>query len=191
MPFATLVGEASDGMEAYQLIISARPDIAIMDIEMPILSGLDVCKKVMSEKHTTKFILLTMHKSKHFFDDAMASGVDGYLLKDSAGQELIQCISSVQAGKKYISDNISTFLTDHIALVNSAQLQMIKTLLTPTEKVVLKLISEGKTSTEISTMLFISSNTVDNHRANINKKLKLDGGKNALLKFAMEYKGFI
>ncbi len=191
MPFATLVGEAADGIEAYQLIIGNRPDIAILDIEMPLLTGLDVCKKVMSEKSETKFILLTMHKSRVFFEDAMSTAVSGYLLKDSAGQELIECIETVMAGKKYISQNIASYLTDHLAVANSDQLQMVKALLTPTEKVILKLISEGKTSAEISTVLFVSPHTVENHRGNINKKLRLDGEKNALLKFAMEHKGFL
>ena len=191
IPFTSIVGEASDGMEAYQLIISTLPDIAIMDIEMPLLSGLDVCRKVMNEKHHTKFILLTMHKEKHFFKDAMESGVDGYLLKDSASQELIKCVETVISGKKYVSPNIESFLTEHLAQVGSASLHLIKNALTPTEKVILKLIADGKTSNEIAALLFISPNTVENHRANINKKLKLDGGKNALLKFAFENRNFL
>lgn len=191
IPFTTVIGEASDGMEAYQLIISTLPDIAIMDIEMPLLSGLDVCRKIMNEKHHTKFILLTMHKEKHFFTEAMENGVDGYLLKDSASQELIKCVETVIKGKKYISPNIEFFLTEHLAQIGSVALQLIKSVLTPTEKVILKLVSDGKTSNEIATLLFISPNTVENHRANINKKLKLDGGKNALLKFAFEHRNFL
>ncbi len=191
IPFTSVIGEVSDGMEAYQLIISTLPDIAIMDIEMPLLSGLDVCRKVMNEKHKTKFILLTMHKEKHFFADAMESGVDGYLLKDSASQELIKCVEAVMCGKKYVSSNIESFLTEHLAQVGSETLQLIKSALTPTEKVILKLVADGKTSNEIAALLFISPNTVENHRANINKKLKLDGGKNALLKFAFEHKNFL
>jgi len=191
IPFTSIIGEASDGMEAYQLIISLLPDIAIMDIEMPLLSGLDVCRKVMNEKHHTKFILLTMHKEKHFFIDAMESGVDGYMLKDSASQELVKCVETVIAGKKYVSPNIEFFLTEHLAQISSEALQLIKSVLTPTEKVILKLVANGKTSNEIAALLFVSPNTVENHRANINKKLKLDGGKNALLKFAFEHKSFL
>jgi DNA-binding NarL/FixJ family response regulator len=191
MPDVSIIGEASDGMEAYQLIISSLPDIAILDIQMPLLSGLDVCRKVLNEKNNTKFILLTMHREKHFFADAMDNGVDGYLLKDSAGQELITCIKHINNGKKYVSHNIESYLTEHLAHSGSTILQNIKTLLTPTEKVILKLIAEGKTSSEIASLLFVSANTVENHRANINKKLQLDGGKNALLKFAMEHKLYL
>jgi DNA-binding NarL/FixJ family response regulator len=191
IPFISIVGEASDGMEAYQLIISKLPDIAIMDIEMPLLSGLDVCRKIMNEKHSTKFILLTMHKEKHFFTEAMENGVDGYLLKDSASLELIKCVEMVTSGKKYVSPNIDSFLTEHLAYAGSDIAQQIKASLTPTEKVILKLVADGKTSIEIASLLFVSPNTVENHRANINRKLKLDGGKNALLKFAFEHRNFL
>ncbi len=71
IPFVEWKGEATNGMEAYQLILATQPDIAILDLEMPLLNGLDVCKKILSEKQATKFIILTMHKEKHFFDDAM------------------------------------------------------------------------------------------------------------------------
>jgi DNA-binding NarL/FixJ family response regulator len=132
-----------------------------------------------------------MHKEKHFFTDAMESGVDGYLLKDSASQELVKCVETVINGKKYVSPNIESFLTEHLAQVGSEAIRLIKSVLTPTEKVILKLVAEGKTSNEIATLLFVSPNTIENHRANINKKLKLDGGKNALLKFAFEHKNFL
>jgi DNA-binding NarL/FixJ family response regulator len=191
IPNTILVGEATNGMEAYQLILSTLPDIAILDIEMPILNGLDVCRKVMDEKNHTKFILITMHKEKHYFEDAMDAGVSGYLLKDSAGIELINCIRAITFGKKYISENIESYLTHHLANESSYDLIMVKKLLTPTEKVILKLISEGNTSNEIGSLLFVSPNTIENHRSNMNKKLKLDGEKNALLKFALEHKGFL
>ena len=189
--FTDIIGEASDGMEAYQMIISKFPDIAILDIEMPLLSGLDVCRKVKKEKCQSKFILLTMHKEKDYFVDAMECGVDGYLLKDSAGQELINCLKAIKEGKKYVSENIEFYLTEHLAQVNSEELKLIKTVLTPTEKVVLKLISEGKATSDIASMLFISTNTVENHRANMKKKLKLDGSRNSLLKFAYDNKEYL
>jgi DNA-binding NarL/FixJ family response regulator len=191
IPFTKIIGEAINGIDAYQLIIGLRPEIAIMDIEMPLLSGLDVCRKVMNEKHTTKIILLTMHKEKHFFNDAMSNGVSGYLLKDSAGQELINCIDVVKAGQKYVSEQIHSYLFDYITQSDSDDFQKIKSSLTPTEKVILKLISEGKTSGEIATLLFVSPNTIENHRANMIKKLKIEGGKNALLKFALSVKIYL
>lgn len=188
VPNMQILGEASNGLEAYHLILSSHPDIAILDLEMPILNGLDVCEKVINEKHNTKFIILTMHKERHYFLEAMKCGVYGYLLKDYAITELVNCIEVVNKNEKYISKEIENYLVEH----NSSNLQSEEQIsllmqLTPTEKVILKLISKGKSSLEIAELLFISPNTVDNHRANITKKLKLEG-KNSLLKFAIEWK---
>lgn len=91
-----LLGEAKDGVEAYGLIIAHRPEIAILDLEMPLLSGLDVCNKVLSEKNQTRFIMLTMHKEKRYGGNRIRRS--GYLLKDNAIQDLIQCIEALCAG---------------------------------------------------------------------------------------------
>ncbi len=191
IPEADLLGEAADGLEAYKLIISTVPDIAVMDLEMPLLSGLDVCKKVRSEKHFTKFIILTMHKDRHFFEDAMTSGVMGYLLKDNAIDELVKCIKTVGAGEEYVSPGIENYLVEHRAKQQlPAAVKELHATLTPTEKVILKLVAQSKTSQEIADSIFISPNTVDSHRANIARKLKLEG-KNSLLKFAMQYQGLL
>ena len=183
-----LLGAAKDGGEAYGMIVALRPELAILDLEMPLLSGLDVCKKVLSEKHQTRFILLTMHKEKHFFKAAMDAGVHGYLLKDNAIQDFVHCIETVCAGKFYISPVIEHFLTEHEQQHQHQAVQHASTVLSPTEKIILKLISEGKSSADIAGLLFISVNTVDNHRGNIVRKLQLEG-KNSLMKFAMQHKG--
>lgn len=187
----TLAGEAANGLEAYQLILSARPDIAILDLDMPGLNGLDVCRKVMSEKHVTRFIILTMHKDRHYFDEAMEAGVLGYLLKDNAIDELLACISAVSKGERYVSKQIDSYLTGHST--RDGMPESVKALykeLTATEKVIVKLISCSYTSKDIADNLFISPNTVENHRANIARKLKLEG-KNSLLKFALQYKDVV
>jgi DNA-binding NarL/FixJ family response regulator len=177
-----IVSELSDGLQAYQSIIAKRPDIAILDIEMPGLTGLDICRKVLNEKSDTKFIVLTMHRDKNFFNDAMNIGVMGYLLKDHAISELITCVKHVLKGEKFISHGIENLLE------NSGQSDLpALSLLTATEKVILKLIADSKTSAEIAQLLFVSPNTVDNHRSNIVKKLGLEG-KNSLLKFAIQHK---
>jgi DNA-binding NarL/FixJ family response regulator len=184
-----LLGEAKDGLEAYNLIVAHRPDLAILDLEMPLLTGLDVCNKVLGEKHQTRFIVLTMHKQKHYFTEAMAAGVKGYLLKDNAIADLIKCTEAVLSGQVYVSPQIEDYLTEHHAhQQNNPDLQRMLGLLSPTEKVILKLVAQGKTSIEIAGMLFISPNTVDNHRSNIARKMSLEG-KNSLIKFAIQYKG--
>lgn len=187
LPFVEWKGEAQNGMEAYQLILATQPDIAILDLEMPLLTGLDVCKKVLSEKHQTKFIILTMHKEKHFFEDAMEAGVMGYLLKDNAVEELVKCIEMVRMNQKYISPQIENFLIERQGKTANEQITQALKQLTSTEKVLIKLISQGKTSSEIAQHLFLSVSTIENHRYNISKKLQLEG-KNSLLKFALQYK---
>jgi DNA-binding NarL/FixJ family response regulator len=177
-----IVAELSDGLQAYQSILAKRPDLAILDIEMPGLTGLDICRKVMSEKSETKFIVLTMHRDKNFFNDAMQIGVMGYLLKDHAISELIKCVEQVLKGEKFVSPGIK----DLLAVTEENDLPELA-LLTATEKVILKLIAETKTSAEIAQLLFVSPNTVDNHRSNMVKKLGLEG-KNSLLKFAIQHK---
>lgn len=184
-----VIGAASNGMDAYKIILSKRPHLVIADLEMPILNGLELAAKVLSEKHQTKFILLTMHNEKHYFDDAMRCGVMGYLLKDNAVDELKYCIEAVMDDRNYVSDSLRRFLNvgggeDSTQVPHEKPLK----LLSPTERVIIKLISDGFTSAEIASKLFISTNTVDNHRANIARKLGLEG-KNSLLKFAMQNKG--
>ena len=158
---------------------------------MPVLNGLDVCKKVLAEKNFTRFIILTMHKDKHFFDDAMNSGVMGYLLKDNATDELVKCIKTIAEGMQYISPKIESYLTERLVMQQlPAGIKQLYDTLTPTEKVILKLVAQSKTSHEIADHIFISPNTVDNHRASIARKLKLEG-KNSLLKFAMQYSAML
>ncbi|MDF2437790.1 MAG: DNA-binding response regulator [Bacteroidota bacterium] len=179
-----ILAEVSNGIDAYQSIIAKRPDVAILDIEMPGLSGLDVCNKVLSEKSETKFIVLTMHRDKNFFNDAMKIGVLGYILKDNAITDMLLCVESVLKGNKYVTPEIEEFLTLTEKENDFPQLEK----LTATEKIILKLIAESKTSPEIAALLFVSPNTIDNHRSNIVKKLGLEG-KNSLLKFAITSKG--
>jgi len=191
IPGTELVGEAKDGLDAYRLIVSAIPDIAILDLEMPQLTGLDVCRKVLGEKHFTRFIILTMHKETRFFREAMDAGVLGYLLKDNAIDELVACIRSVSSGRPYASRQIESYLTEHQAREQlPVEITKLYAALTPTEKVIVKLVAQSKTSQEIAESIFISPNTVDNHRANIARKLQLEG-KNSLLKFALQYKDLL
>lgn len=183
-----VMGEASNGTDAYKVILSKQPDLVIVDLEMPVLNGIELAAKVLSEKHRSKFILLTMHNEKHYFDDALRCGVKGYLLKDNAVDELKYCIDSVIENQIYVSESLRKFLnSEGEAHPNHSQYDKPIKLLSPTEKVVIKLISDGFTSAEIASKLFISANTVDNHRANIARKLGLEG-KNSILKFAMQNK---
>lgn len=185
IPNAEIVGEAGDGMEAYHLVLSEVPDIVILDLEMPLLNGLELCKKLKADFRFIKVIILTMHKEKHYFDAAIEAGVNGYLLKDNAVEDILACIKVVWSGQDYVSSNVTDILKE---TNRDTTLKSVESKLTPTENVILKLIADGKTTTEIAALMFSSPNTIDNHRANISRKLELEPEKNALLKFALRLK---
>ncbi|MBK8621382.1 MAG: response regulator transcription factor [Saprospiraceae bacterium] len=185
IPNAELVGEAGDGMEAYHLVLSEVPDIVILDLEMPLLNGLELCKKLRSDFKNIRVVILTMHKEKHYFDAAIEAGVNGYLLKDNAVEDILDCIKTVWLGQPYVSDHVRDRLLE---TEEDQTLKLVASKLTPTENVVLKLVAEGKTTSEIAKLLFSSPNTIENHRANISRKLELEPEKNALLKFALKLK---
>ncbi len=181
-----IVAECGDGQNALENIKNMLPHFAILDIEMPQMSGVEVAKEIKLLGLATKVILLTMHKDKFYFDKAMTYGVKGYLLKDSATEEIMHCINELANGNTYTSPNLAINLIEDNTKLNDDQIELLKTL-TPTEKTIIKLIGDGKNTSVIATMLFVSVKTVEAHRNNINKKLKLDGAKNALLKFALLY----
>ncbi|MFA6979447.1 MAG: response regulator transcription factor [Ignavibacteriaceae bacterium] len=184
----SICGQADDGIEAIDLIKKNNPDIAILDINMPGMNGFDVAKKIKSDKLAVDIIFLTMYNEEELFNKAMDLGVKGYILKECAVKDILDCIISVSEGKHYISPVISDYLVNRSSILNINENQKSGIdKLTPTEKQILQLIAENKTSKEIADKYFISIRTVDNHRMNICNKLSIHGS-NALLKFALENK---
>ncbi|MDX2173301.1 MAG: response regulator transcription factor [Bacteroidota bacterium] len=184
--------EAPDGQEALDLCITHQPDIALLDMEMPKLNGLEVCAKLQQLKLRTKVLFLTMYKEADLFNKALDLGAWGYLIKDNTSTELINAITELNDGKKYLPDSLKNQLVSGKSniIVNNEIAQKIATL-TKTEKDILLLISKQVISKEIAAKLFISEKTVKNHRYNIIKKLELSGDQNALLKFALEYSSYL
>ncbi|MEO8448049.1 MAG: response regulator transcription factor [bacterium] len=181
-----IIGESDNGKKALEHIEELKPDIAILDIDMPGLTGLQVLKNLNQQE--TKVIFLTMYAEEDIFDEAMNLGIKGYVLKDSAVNDIIECIHTVMNDNYYISPSVSNFLINrrkklNVLRNNNPNLQN----LTITEKKVLKFISENKTSKEIANVLFLSPRTIENHRANISSKLDLRGS-HSLVKFAIENK---
>lgn len=183
----SVAAEAGDGEKAIQLIKEKRPDIAVLDIQMPKLNGFDVARQIAANNLNTKIIFLTMHKEHDLFNKAVELGALGYILKECAVDDIIECINEAAQGKHYVSDSLSEFLfiknkeiKDGIEKEGLDKLSLM-------EKKILKLISEKKTSQEIADALFISIRTVENHRLNICKKLDIHGV-NSLIKFAIEIK---
>jgi two-component system, NarL family, response regulator DegU len=182
-----LAGQAQDGKEALELIERTKPDIAVLDIAMPSMDGLEVIRTASQRALECEFVVLTMYREEEYFKAAMDLGVKGYLLKDGAAGDLLQCLRAVTAGKHYVSPAMS----DHLIL-SSKRADGGPSLggLSPTERHVLRLIAENKTSKEIADELHISFRTVQNHRAHICEKLKLEGY-NRLLQFALEHKSLL
>jgi two-component system nitrate/nitrite response regulator NarL len=180
------VGSASNGEEALASIRSIQPEVAILDIEMPFLSGIDVAKTLLKEGSKTKFIILTLYKDETLFHEAMELGIRGYLLKESSEKEIVDCVITVGTGMPYVHPIMSRFL-----LARRTSKHELLEHLTDHEINILKLISRQMTSTQIAEMLFISQSTVGNHRSNISKKLDLGGEQNGLLKWAIENKSLL
>lgn len=181
-----LITEAENGAEALKLIRDVRPQVAVLDIEMPKMTGFDVAKRIHDESISVALVFLTMFNDELVFNKAMDVGVKGYVLKENTVAEILQCIRTVSAGKYYLSPSISEFLVRRNSrLVAPASDPKGINLLTPSERKLVKLLSEMKTSKEIAEALNISVKTVNNHRNNICDKLGLRGA-HALLKFAAE-----
>ena len=184
-----IIGEADNGEKALEIIHELKPDIAVLDIDMPKKTGLDVLRELKDS--STKIIFLTMYAEEDIFDEAMDFGIKGYVLKDSAVNDIIECILSVNEDNYYISPNVSNLLVNR----RNKSKNLIKKNpelgnLTKTERNILRFISENKTSKEIAEVLFLSHRTVENHRTNISNKLNLKGS-HSLLKFAIENKSYL
>lgn len=176
-----VVDTCSNGVAALNLIVLHHPDIAILDINMPGLDGLDVSKKAQESKLRTKIILLTMHKEMSIHKKAKEYGIYGYILKEHAATELEKCLIEVGKGNFYASQ----FLEEDLIADGAHQNDQLSTL-TLSEKKIVELIAQQKTSKQIAQLLFLSEKTVEGHRTKIIEKLGLFKEKNTLLKWAMQ-----
>jgi len=176
-----IVGQAADGQEALDLIRELKPDIAILDVQMPKLDGFDVAKIVLREKHTTKIIFLTMFKDPELIKKVVELGIKGFVLKENAINDIVNCIESVAGDKFFISPQVSDILFKQ----KDKKKKQEDDILTPSEQKIVNLIAHGKGSKEIAEELFVSIKTIENHRSNICKKLGITGN-SALLKYALK-----
>ena len=168
-PALEVVGEANDGLELLRLLKAQEPKLVILDISMPRLRGLEATREIKKLYPQVKVILLTMHRSKEFLQQALEAGADGFLLKEDADFELLRAIQAVREGKKFISPLLSTEMADLALRDKPADPDP----LTLREKTIVKLLAEGKTPKEIADLLYISVFTVRRHRDNIMRKLNL------------------
>jgi DNA-binding NarL/FixJ family response regulator len=178
-----IVAEAGDGPSALKAIEERRPDLAVLDIRMPGMTGLQVVREMHRRNLTTDVICLTMYDDEETFNEAMDLGVMGYVSKESAVDDVVAAIETVARGRHYISPSLMDLMVGRRNRRSTGDLPLDT--LSPMERKVLKRIAESRTSKEIAEELFISQRTVENHRAHISAKLGVHGAY-SLLKFALE-----
>lgn len=172
-----VVGEAIDGADALEVVAASKPDLLIVDIRMPNLTGIEVVEKLRSENNIVKIIMLSMHESEEYVLKSIKAGADGYLLKGSSKEEFLKALHTVAAGGKYFSGDISSILISQ--LTNSSNSFEPKQnlgeemMITKREKEILTLLLSGKGNKEIAEALEISKRTAEVHRFNLMKKLKV------------------
>jgi len=173
-----IIGSAQDGQSAYNLIVKLKPSIAILDIRMPHKTGIEIAEECAKNNLDTKIILITFDKEEELYDKAQELGIYGYILKEFAIEEIEACLESVNRGIPYFSEEIANYLSKNFK--NPEILEE----LTKTERLVVQLLSENKSSQDIADNLSISIRTVEKHRSNIVTKLKLGSARGALMVWA-------
>lgn len=172
-----VVGEATDGLEALKMVETHQPDLLILDIRMPNLTGIEVVEKLRGQNNTVKIIMLSMHESEEYVLKSIKAGTDGYLLKGSSKEEFLKALHTVANGGKYFSGDISSILIGQLSnstvAIETKQTLDEELLITKREKEILKLLLSGKGNKEIAEALDISKRTAEVHRFNLMKKLKV------------------
>ncbi len=171
-----VIGEASDGLEAIEKIKTLMPNVVILDLTMPRMTGIEAAKIISEEYPEVKILIFSMHNNREYIVSSVENGANGYLLKDTGKEELMKAIKVVSDGRKYFPPEISEVIIDEL-LAKTANSQdnsgkPIFQKITPKEKQILGMIVQGFNSREIADKLFLSIRTVDNHRANMMKKTK-------------------
>lgn len=186
-PDCVLVGEAGDGEQAIQLIAKHKPDVAILDISMPKLNGIEATR-IVKEKHPNiKVLILTMYEDEGYVNEMIRAGADGYVLKNADKKEILLAVRAVAGGERFFSPTISKLMIDgFIKKASTVEKEVAgNSLLTKREIEVLRFIAEGLTSREIADKLFLSLNTINTHRTNIMKKLNIHDTA-GLVKYAIQ-----
>jgi DNA-binding NarL/FixJ family response regulator len=172
-PDFEVIGEAADGLSAVQLVERLHPNIAILDLMMPDLNGLEVARHISQYTTDTRTIILSMHANEAYVLEALRNGVSAYILKDSRANDLVHAVREVLAGRRYLSPPLSErAIESYMEKAQTTELDPYETL-TTREREVLHLAAQGYSATEMATRLFLSPRTVETHRANLMRKLDL------------------
>jgi len=169
-----VVAEAADGREAVETAAAVNPDVAVIDIGMPNINGIEAARRITEKRPETAVVILSMHADESYVLRALKSGARGYLLKDSPEEDLIDAIRAVHAGKAFFSPEISKMLAeDYMRQMRQRGVEDSYELLTPREREILQMLGEGKSNKEVATQLNLSLHTVETHRGNVLEKLNL------------------
>jgi two-component system, NarL family, response regulator NreC len=181
-PGFAVVADASNGHEAVAMAEEHKPDVAVMDIAMPVLNGIEAARQIQSRVPGASIVFLSMHSDEAYVLKALKVGARGYLLKDSAEHDLINAVKAVAQHKAYFSPAISkTLVEDYVRQLREREVEDTFELLTSRERQILQLLAEGRTNKEIATLLDLSPHTVDTHRGNLLQKLNLHGTADLIL----------
>lgn len=170
-----VIGEASDGLDAIAKVKSLMPNVVILDLTMPKMTGIEAAKVISEEYPEVKILIFSMHHNREYIVSSVANGANGYLLKDTGKEELMKAIKVVSEGRKYFPPDISEVIIDDLLAKTSRSQEENRPIfekITPKEKQILGMIVQGYNSREMADKLFLSIRTVDNHRANMMKKVK-------------------
>jgi len=183
----TVVGEAADGRQAVLQVKQLYPDVVVMDIAMPELNGIEATKQIRKTCPSTQVVILSMYATTEHIFRALRAGAKGYLLKESAGKELMDSVYAVHAGRQYLSQRISeTVIVDYARWLDTAAARSPLELLSNREREVLQLVVEGKSSREIARILCLSPKTVGTYRSRLMQKLGISNIP-SLVKFAIQH----
>lgn len=181
-----VVGEAPNGREAARSVERLRPDVVIMDLAMPEMNGIEATRQIRHISPSVQVIILSMHSTSEHIFQALTAGARGYLLKESAGMEVVKAIRAVHSGHRYLSEEIGDRVIDeYIKNREVIEEGNLLTKLSAREREILQLVVEGKSSLEISRVLFISPKTVETYRSRLMQKLGM-GDLPSLIKFAIQ-----
>ena len=182
-----VVGDASDGRQAVALASQLQPDVVVMDIAMPGLNGIDAAQEIRRACPSVEILILSMHSTNEHIFRALNAGARGFLLKESAGAEVVQAVRSVTAGQRYFSEKITDAASmDRDYLLRQAALKSPIERLSPRERQILQLVVEGKTSAEIAEMLYLSPKSIETYRSRLMQKIGVSDLP-ALIKFAIQH----
>jgi DNA-binding NarL/FixJ family response regulator len=186
-PDLRVIAEAVDGSDALAKMVEFEPHVAILDIDMPGTNGLSVAREAAARGLSTRIIFMTFHSDEDLMRAAMDAGGKGYLLKGTETDEISDAIRAVVLGRTYISSTMASVLLKQKTSESGSDQVLDTSILTPTEKKILRLIADGLSSKEIGDRLSIHYRTVENHRTNMCRKLNIEGA-NALARFALQHR---